>query len=146
MEWCFSVLMVSKLACVRRRKGPLRSIFLPTFRETLSIILTFGLTVLAWIFFRAESLSHAFSYLSDMLSSSLFTIPKLEDPRGAFITIVLITLFMIVEWIGRAEQYGFAFIKYLPSRLIRYCIYYIVIAVILFFGNFNENEFIYFQF
>ncbi len=120
--------------------------FLPTFRETLSIILTFGLTVLAWIFFRAESLSHAFSYLSDMLSSSLFTIPKLEDPRGAFITIVLITLFMIVEWIGRAEQYGFAFIKYLPSRLIRYCIYYIVIAVILFFGNFNENEFIYFQF
>jgi len=36
----------------------------PSVRESLSMIGTFSLTVLAWIFFRAESLPHALNYLS----------------------------------------------------------------------------------
>src|SRR5690606_16954384 len=36
-----------------------RNKFLPNFKELLGIIVTFSLTVFAWIFFRAENLTHA---------------------------------------------------------------------------------------
>ena len=36
---------------------------LPSFKEILQIGVTFGLTVFAWIFFRAENLGHAFGYI-----------------------------------------------------------------------------------
>ena len=36
---------------------------LPSFREIVQIIFTFGLTTIAWIFFRANDISHALSYL-----------------------------------------------------------------------------------
>src|SRR5690606_25071267 len=38
---------------------------LPSLRESLSMLGTFSLTVLAWIFFRAESVRHALDYLRE---------------------------------------------------------------------------------
>src|SRR5690554_30925 len=40
--------------------------FLPTLKELKVMFITFGLTVLAWVFFRAENVSHALQYLSDL--------------------------------------------------------------------------------
>lgn len=37
---------------------------LPSVKESLFMLLTFGLTVFAWIFFRAENVGHAISYIS----------------------------------------------------------------------------------
>jgi alginate O-acetyltransferase complex protein AlgI len=47
---------------------------LPTIKEFLNISMTFCLTVFAWIFFRAENIGHALSYISKIFSSSFFTI------------------------------------------------------------------------
>ena len=116
--------------------------YLPTVKEFFSIVITFGLTVLAWIFFRAESLSHAFAYISHMLSKELFTIPKLL-PWGLLTTIAL---FFTIEWIGREYPYALGVairVKRTPLRLISY---YIVVLLILVLGVFKENQFIYFQF
>ena len=38
------------------------------------MLLTFGLTVFAWIFFRAENIGHAFNYISEILSKSIFAL------------------------------------------------------------------------
>ena len=42
--------------------------YLPSIRELLSILLTFGLTVVAWVFFRAENITHATTYIIDMFT------------------------------------------------------------------------------
>jgi D-alanyl-lipoteichoic acid acyltransferase DltB (MBOAT superfamily) len=42
--------------------------YLPTLKEFFDIGLTFGLTVFAWIFFRANNVTHAMSYISGIFS------------------------------------------------------------------------------
>ena len=41
---------------------------LPSFRELIAMLTTFTLTVFAWIFFRAENISHAFDYIGEIFS------------------------------------------------------------------------------
>ena len=48
---------------------------LPSLKEIFQIAVTFFITLIAWVFFRAENVTQAFSYLGHMFSASLFTIP-----------------------------------------------------------------------
>ena len=47
----------------------------PTIKELLSMLSTFSLTVFAWIFFRAESVSQAFSYINRIFTKELLKLP-----------------------------------------------------------------------
>jgi len=114
--------------------------YLPTVKEFLSIVLTFCMTVFAWIFFRAESLSHAFRYISKMFSS-LFTRP--ESIPVALLT--LLVAFMAVEWIGREHQFALARFGFKWPKFVRYYFYFGLILTILYFAG-AEHEFIYFHF
>ncbi len=119
--------------------------YLPTLKELFAILLTFSLTVLAWIFFRAENVGHAFSYLSKIFSNSLFTVPKFEKMGMGLFTMLVIFLFMIIEWIGREHQYAIAHIGIRWPRLFRWAFYYcILIAIFVLAGS--NHQFIYFQF
>jgi D-alanyl-lipoteichoic acid acyltransferase DltB (MBOAT superfamily) len=83
--------------------------YLPTFKEFIEIVLTFSLTVFAWIFFRAENISYAISYISKIFTPSLFYIPHLG--KSLTLPISLLTMiFIIIEWIGREQQYAIAHI------------------------------------
>jgi len=113
---------------------------LPNIKEFSSMLLTFSLTVFAWIFFRAETIGHAFNYISQIFSKSLFTIPE----QLPMLTIILILFFVIVEWRGRDEQHPLAKLIYLKSYQ-RYSVYLIFIFLIFMFHT-KEQEFIYFQF
>jgi alginate O-acetyltransferase complex protein AlgI len=115
--------------------------YLPSLKDLFSIGFTFGLTVFAWIFFRAENLSHALSYISQIFSSSLFTIPSLRPVS----LIILLILFIIIEWTGRDGQYAISQIGIKWKRPIRYAMYYAIIIAIFWFGG-KEQQFIYFQF
>ncbi|XMO85261.1 MBOAT family O-acyltransferase [Algibacter sp. AS12] len=114
---------------------------LPSIKDLFLILITFSLTVFAWIFFRAENISHAFSYICSIFSNSLFSIPEIK-PKAV---ILLLALFIIIEWFGRSEQYA---ISKPPSNIIFRWLFYIgLILIIYFYGNFSEEiEFIYFQF
>ena len=118
---------------------------LPSIKELSFMILTFGLTVFAWIFFRAENIGHAISYISEILSSSLFEIPKFSGMRNALTTIILVAIFVLVEWKGREGQYAIAHLGIKWKRPIRYAMYYAIIIAIFWFGG-KEQQFIYFQF
>ncbi|HTC00353.1 MAG TPA: hypothetical protein VK705_06690, partial [Ferruginibacter sp.] len=54
--------------------------------------------------------------------------------------------FIVIEWMGREEQFALAIFKKSNSSVINYSVYMIVAICILTFGNFSENQFIYFQF
>jgi D-alanyl-lipoteichoic acid acyltransferase DltB (MBOAT superfamily) len=118
---------------------------LPSIKELAFMLLTFGLTVFAWIFFRADNIGHAISYISEILSPSLFSIPKFAGMGRALTTIILVVTFVLIEWKGREGQYAISNlgIKWTPP--LRYAMYYAIIIAIFWFGG-KEQQFIYFQF
>ena len=118
---------------------------LPTIKEFLLIVSTFGLTILAWIFFRANSIQHAFSYISEIFSTSLFTSPDYFEDQYAKPVFILILIFVIIEWIGRDQKYAIASLGLKWKRSIRYALYYAIIITIFWFSG-EEQQFIYFQF
>jgi len=114
---------------------------LPTFREFFMILLTFGLTVFAWIFFKAKDMSHAADYISGIFNSSIISTPEVFP----VITIALVFIFVVIEWFGREGQYGIAQIGARWKWPFRFAMYYAIILAIFWFGG-KEQEFIYFQF
>jgi len=117
----------------------------PTLREFLSIAGTFTLTVFAWIFFRASSLKHAYSYLGQIFSRSLFSFPSFPDMDLAWLTIKLISIFVIIEWLGREQQYAVAKVGFKWHKIPRWAFFFMIAVVIFLFGA-KEQQFIYFQF
>ncbi|NND52322.1 MAG: MBOAT family protein [Flavobacteriaceae bacterium] len=114
---------------------------LPSIRELIAMLITFGITVFAWIFFRAESISQAFSYIKGMLEKSLFSIPEV---RPTFL-ILLIGIFIVIEWMGRRNLYAIEKLWLSYPKPLRLGIYYVIAIVIFLYGG-KEQEFIYFQF
>lgn len=119
--------------------------YFPSIKESILMLSTFGLTVFAWIFFRADNIGHAMSYISQILTLSLFTIPKFAGMGNALTTIILIVFFILIEWQGRESQYAIANFGIKWKWPMRYAMYYAIIISIFWFGG-NEQEFIYFQF
>jgi len=78
----------------------------PSIKEFSYMFLTFSLTVFAWIFFRAENIGHAFSYISTIFSPSFFAFPKFEEMRKALVILFIVVIFVLVEWQGRESQYA----------------------------------------
>ena len=114
---------------------------LPSLREAGQIVTTFSLTLVAWVFFRADSLGHAVDYLYGMFSASLFSLPP--DIPGKPLAFIALTVG--VEWLQRDRKHGLDFSDRKLPRPVRWMIYYAVLTVILWFGG-AQQEFIYFQF
>jgi alginate O-acetyltransferase complex protein AlgI len=119
--------------------------FFPSIKELVSMIITFSLTVLAWVFFRSESVNDAFAYLFNIIDVSLFTLPDLITPKIEMVyTLFCILILLLFEWMNREKKYALDVANL--SKPNRWCIYFIVILMIITFGVFNQNTFIYFQF
>lgn len=114
---------------------------LPNLQEILSMGITFMLTVFAWIFFRANDMTHAISYVKGIFTKSLFSLPTIL-PMSLF---ALITFFIVIEWLGREHQYALQKFGFKWPKLIRLSFYYLLIVLLFVFMG-KEQEFIYFQF
>lgn len=115
---------------------------LPNFKEFFQIVYTFLLASFAWIFFRSESLSQAFSYINKMFNS--IHLPDLSIFNLSLFPLLL--LLILVEWKGRENNYAIEKLFYKSKTCIRWGFYYILIILMLVFGQKNSQEFIYFQF
>jgi alginate O-acetyltransferase complex protein AlgI len=118
---------------------------LPSFRELFAMLTTFMLTVFAWIFFRAENISHAFSYIGEIFSGSFFRIPDFSGRTDALITLFLISVFVLVEWIGRKDKFAIEHFLLKSNKIFRY-LFYLLLCFTLFYFKGDNQEFIYFQF
>lgn len=117
---------------------------LPTLKEFLNMLATFLATIFAWIFFRAESISHAFSYLAGIFTDfkSYFSA---ETYANYTKLLFFILFFILMEWNGREQQYALENLGLKWKRPIRYAFYYVLLFSIYWFGG-KEQQFIYFQF
>lgn len=114
---------------------------LPTTRETIQLLLTFLLAVFAWIFFRSSSLGNAFDVIGQIFSTSLFSLPM----GVPYEIVILLIGFIVIEWIGRRNEFAIEKLGLTWNRLFRISFYYLIILLIFFFTG-EKQEFIYFQF
>jgi alginate O-acetyltransferase complex protein AlgI len=114
---------------------------IPSWKELWNMSITFMLVTFAWIFFRAESISDAFHYIAIIFSATLFKQPTVFPMA----IIGILCAFMLIEWIGREEQYALAAFGKKWYRPVRWAFYYAVIALTFFYIG-KEQQFIYFQF
>lgn len=115
--------------------------WLPTLKELAQMSFTFLLTLIAWVFFRAESLAHALGYLRKMFSLSLFEQPELIP----WITLASVFVFLAIEWIQREKMHGLEITRIRIPRVARWAIYAMFVFAIFIVGG-KEQVFIYFQF
>ncbi|MDX6182242.1 MBOAT family O-acyltransferase [Flavobacterium sp. Fl-77] len=106
----------------------------------ISIVFTFALTCIAWVFFRAKTITDAVLYLKQIISNREFKIEYLANDRSNYELIVMIALFTLVEWNIRNKIEPISG-KRTTLKLA------LAIAAIMAFGTFSDyKEFIYFQF
>jgi D-alanyl-lipoteichoic acid acyltransferase DltB (MBOAT superfamily) len=115
---------------------------IPGLKELVQMLITFFLTNLAWVYFRAQTIGQANDYLFRM-----FTLQSGNSAMNLVSKFFLLLLlaFVLVEWLNREKHHGLE-ISNLP-KWIRWIAYLLVFGVIIFMGNLKSNyEFIYFQF
>ncbi len=124
--------------------------YLPTIGELLNMCLTFGLTVFAWIFFRSDTLGHAFVFVKRMVlglfsHSAYAETASVMQHQVGFIIPVLVALFVLIEWLGRENQYALQSLGFNWPKPARWAFYYLLVFAIFFISG-KEQQFIYFQF
>jgi alginate O-acetyltransferase complex protein AlgI len=118
----------------------------PNLRELWGISSTFILTLLAWIFFRAESLTKAFDYIGGIFSTSLFQMPAISANKGELISLALVAFFMMIEWLGREKKYAIEKLGFGWPKPLRWSFYGMLLFALGMYMQTNETPFIYFQF
>jgi D-alanyl-lipoteichoic acid acyltransferase DltB (MBOAT superfamily) len=113
----------------------------------VKIFITFLLTLIGWIFFRANSIADLSYILNNLFVGwSLRSVQQVFFEYGYNVTLISFVFFLgffIIQYL-KEKKYPIYFYA-LPIYL-RWSIYFITIYSILIFGTFGANEFIYFQF
>jgi D-alanyl-lipoteichoic acid acyltransferase DltB (MBOAT superfamily) len=105
-----------------------------------NIAATFGLSCLAWIFFRAKSIEIAFDYIVRIFTNRSFLPQYLENERYSYEIVLMVFIFILVEWNARTK------IEPISGRY-RWLKLVLSLAALLALGTYSDyKEFIYFQF
>ena len=113
---------------------------LDSLKVVFSILSTFALTCLAWVFFRAKTIEIAFDYIRRTFTNRSFSPQYLENERYSYEFLLLIFIFILVEWNSRNQIEPISG-RYSGMRLA------LCIAAIIALGTYSDyKEFIYFQF
>ena len=113
---------------------------LTSFKVLGSMLSTFALTCLAWVFFRAKSIGDAVEYISRVFTNKSFAVQYLENERYNYEILLLVFAFVITEWNSRTQIEPISG-KYSMVKL-ALCLFAIIAL-----GTYSDyKEFIYFQF
>ena len=104
------------------------------------IVFTFSLSCIAWVFFRAKSITDALLYLKGVVTNGDFVSQYLSNERYNYELLLMILLFIWVEWNNRFKEEPISG-KYSSVKLA------LCLAAIPALGTYSDyKEFIYFQF
>jgi D-alanyl-lipoteichoic acid acyltransferase DltB (MBOAT superfamily) len=120
---------------------------IPSLKELLQMGLTFGLTCIAWVFFRAENINEALFYLRSIFSETIFERPSITPGLILAVpTFIYLVIFLIIEWLGRKEEYSLSVTKNLGRTVQWTTLLVVAILVIENVYTGESQEFIYFDF
>ena len=114
---------------------------LPSFGEFAAMFGTFSMVSLSWIFFKSETLGDAFGFIG-----RIFTHPYLtEMTMMTFFPMVLVSaILLVLEWIQRKKEFALQISNL--SLSVRWLFYLITSVLLLSYGAFGDELFIYFKF
>ena len=114
--------------------------FLPNIKELLTMIGTFGVVLLGWIYFRAESVIEANRYLAHIFDGTT-SMDMMRIERYPFEILPFIVILLAFEWVSRHKEFPLYGSKFELPKVI------LIITLIMIFGSFSTiQDFIYFQF
>jgi hypothetical protein len=126
----------------------------PRLLHVWQVSLTFTLVVIAFLFFRAESVSHALEMLfaisrfpfdvSDLLAHWRHYIQTAGVGIGLKGVVLAVLALEILQYYQ--AKLGRLYLFESVSRVMRWGWYYTLVLALLFFGHFGGQTFIYFQF
>jgi len=127
----------------------------PRVHNAAKVTITFILTCLAWVFFRARNISDAFYILTHMWSGWGAMLSWKGGAREVLknttldymeliIAAVAIGIMIIIHSYIKKERQAPVFSE--KPLVFRWSLYYGLLVLILFFGVFSRTQFIYFQF
>lgn len=109
---------------------------------------TFGLTCLAWVFFRADSVSHAFRILARLTTRGVFDLSVL-GLSIPILRLIGIALILLLLWDLTAKRYALVE-KLCRTVWLRWIFWTTLVVLVLCFGaygsGYNAADFVYFQF
>ena len=109
-------------------------------KVVMSILCTFLLTCVAWIFFRAQTITDAVLYLKRIVINKDFSFQYLNNERYSYEILLMIGVFVLVEWNSRMKEEPISGKRSMFKMAL-------AIAAIIAFGTYSDyKEFIYFQF
>jgi alginate O-acetyltransferase complex protein AlgI len=122
------------------------------FIKGINVLITFHLALFAWIFFRAETVTDAFTiinkifsslHISDFYKSLVFFVGNPNYAGKIIFHLLLITCFVALDPI--MDQVVKQRIQ-IRSSVFKLALYSMILASLILFGFFGEVQFIYFQF
>jgi D-alanyl-lipoteichoic acid acyltransferase DltB (MBOAT superfamily) len=114
--------------------------------KIFDVFVVFFLVSFSWIFFRANNINDAFTLIKHSLvfPNGLLSYDILGDKKGLIITLLMVVLMETIHLLQRRSSIVTLVNSY--SKGIRWSVYTIFIWLILIFGQFGNQQFIYFQF
>lgn len=113
----------------------------------LSGLVTFHLVTIAWVFFRADSISDAFTILS-RVAESILQLPTLlvtyAYTEDLFLSVALIGVLLVVEMLD--EKRGLWERLRSQPVYVRWAVYYALVFSLIIIGKWGLKQFVYMQF
>ena len=115
-----------------------------------NILITFIAVTFAWIFFRAESFSHAINYISEITSHTIVVNPidyfkNMGSSVQPFVIIISLIYLSVFEILNKNASHSFQVAHY--RTRVKTLIYCSLLILLIFFRATNGSvDFIYFQF
>jgi len=114
---------------------------LPSLKDFFQMLLTFFLSTMAWIFFRAADMDQALSMIGRIFSFA----PSQYSVNISKTNILLLAFFVLMEWAGREQAYAIARTGFSWPKVLRW-VFYLFIIILIFAFSGSQQQFIYFQF
>jgi len=109
-------------------------------KVVMSMLYTFLLTCMAWVFFRAQTITDAVLYLKRIFTNKDFSFQYLDNERYSYEILLMIGVFVLVEWNNRIREEPLSGKRSMFKMAL-------AITAIIAFGTYSDyKEFIYFQF
>ncbi|MEO8169034.1 MAG: MBOAT family O-acyltransferase [bacterium] len=118
----------------------------PIVHKYIRILLVFHMVLVGWIFFRAKTISEAWYILTHLFDfngvTNVFSLGL--DKREMVVALLAILVMESVHYVQRKSHVRHVLAG--KPALLRWSLYIAIVLVILVFGEFTSQDFIYFQF
>lgn len=109
-------------------------------KQFLGLLTTFTVVCFAWIFFRAQDFAHAIEFIQNSFSLDYVHVLK---PYRLVVAFLGISMLVVFDYLKKNKTAKALYYEYTP---VRWSFLYLLIFMIILFGNTKSQEFIYFQF